>query len=108
MRRFMVRLAYLCLVLALSAGGVAAAGLDAIFDTSHHASQESSHEDCTQDTNSDMADCTTDCIGNSHCMTGTAGHAVIPDCAMTQQPLFIPGHSPPAPAYLLKRPPRLA
>ncbi|AMD01881.1 hypothetical protein [Halomonas chromatireducens] len=108
MRRFMVRLAYLCLALALSAGGVAAASIDAMSDASHHASQESSHDECSQDNHSETSDCTSSCIGNSHCMTGTAGHAVIPAYAMTQQPLFMPGHSPPSPAYLLKRPPRFA
>jgi hypothetical protein len=111
MRRTLLQLVSLYLMLALSAGTLAMAGVDAIGESAHgsHASQAVAHEACEHSAHSEPDDCWTPCLGASHCLVGAAHFAAaLPVTAVNRSPLTWSDHLPPPPCYLHERPPRAA
>lgn len=109
MRRVILQLVSLSLILALSAGALALAGLDTKGGSSHelHMSAEADHSACVHTTHTDSDDCWTPCPGANHCLAGAANFAgALPVTAVNHPPMAWPGQLPPPPYYLHERPPR--
>lgn len=111
MHRILLQLVSLCLILALSAGTVALAGLEASSDGAHggHGSHSVSHDVGEHTAQGEPDDCWTPCLGASHCLAGAANlDRALPTTAVDRPPQAWPGSLPPTPYYLHERPPRTA
>ncbi|MCG6657453.1 hypothetical protein HOP52_06700 [Halomonas campisalis] len=113
MRRAVLQWVSLCLILALSAGTLTLAGLDAAGGTAHgvHTSLEVETDEaaCEHTTHTAPDECWTPCLGASHCLAGAANvDGALPTTAVDRPPLAWPGFIPPTPYDLHERPPRAA
>ena len=111
MRRAVLRWFSLCLILALSAGTLAMAGLDSVGEAAHgmHASLEANDAACEHAAHTPHDDCWTPCLGASHCLAGAANlDGALPTTDVDRPPQAWPGSLPPTPYYLHERPPRSA
>lgn len=111
MRRTLLVLVSLCLVLSLSAGSTALAGLDAVRDASHaqHDGARDEQPACGQTAHADVNECQASCLSSSHCMSGAMPLAATLNVpALTTRPPCPTGARPTPPCFMDERPPRAA
>lgn len=108
MLRILSVLISLCLILSLSAGSTALAGLDEARNIPHaqHLDQET-HPACGQTAHTSVEECQENCLSSSHCMSGAMPLATTLDIsAIAKRAVSLTESRPVPPCALDERPPR--